>query len=87
MGAGNLSMTTNALEAPSGSPRRVGNSRHHGGRLAPGFHGNLGRRRSDPRRVFRRASGGLRLTGIVTADVTVARGSQIEILTGLQEAP
>lgn len=29
-------------------------------------------------------SGGLRLTGIVTADVTVARGSQLEILTGIE---
>jgi hypothetical protein len=29
-------------------------------------------------------SGGLRLTGIVTADVTVPRGSQIEIITGIQ---
>ncbi len=28
-------------------------------------------------------SGGLRLTGLVTADVTVARGSQIRILTGI----
>lgn len=29
-------------------------------------------------------AGGLRITGLVTADVTVARGSQIEILSGLQ---
>ncbi|SFN36137.1 phage major capsid protein, HK97 family, partial [Thioclava dalianensis] len=28
-------------------------------------------------------SGGLRLTGLVTADVTVARGAQLRILTGL----
>lgn len=28
-------------------------------------------------------SGGLRLTGLVTADVTVARGSQVRILTGI----
>ena len=31
-------------------------------------------------------SGGLRLTGLVTADVTVARGSQIRILTNLAGA-
>ncbi|MBD3738857.1 MAG: phage major capsid protein [Pseudomonas balearica] len=31
-------------------------------------------------------SGGLRLTGLVTADVTVARGSQLRILTGLAAA-
>ena len=31
-------------------------------------------------------SGGLRLTGLVTADVTVARGSQIRILTGIGAA-
>lgn len=29
-------------------------------------------------------AGGLRLTGLVTADVTVARGSQVEILTGVR---
>ena len=29
-------------------------------------------------------AGGLRITGLVTADVTVARGSQVEILTGLR---
>ncbi|WP_417257164.1 phage major capsid protein [Celeribacter halophilus] len=31
-------------------------------------------------------SGGLRLTGLVTADVTVARGSQVRILTGLADS-
>ncbi len=31
-------------------------------------------------------NGGLRLTGLLTADVTVARGSQIRILTGIGEA-
>ena len=30
------------------------------------------------------ASGGLRLTGLVTADVTVARPAQLQILTGVQ---
>ena len=29
-------------------------------------------------------SGGLRLTAITTADVTVARASQLRVLTGLQ---
>ena len=30
------------------------------------------------------ASGGLRLTALATMDVTVARGAQLELLTGLQ---
>jgi hypothetical protein len=30
------------------------------------------------------ASGGLRLTALSTVDVTVARGAQLEILTGVQ---
>lgn len=32
-------------------------------------------------------SGGLRLTALTTADVTVARGSQLQLLTGLELAP
>lgn len=32
------------------------------------------------------ASGGLRLTALTTADVTVARGAQLEVLTGVQVA-
>ena len=31
-------------------------------------------------------SGGLRLTALTTADVTVARGTQLELLTGLELA-
>lgn len=29
-------------------------------------------------------AGGLRITGLVTADVTVARGAQVEVLTGIR---
>ncbi|SIS94076.1 hypothetical protein SAMN05878426_1282, partial [Phaeovulum vinaykumarii] len=32
------------------------------------------------------ASGGLRLTALTTCDVTVARGAQLELLTGVQVA-
>jgi hypothetical protein len=31
-------------------------------------------------------AGGLRLTALTTTDVTVARGAQLEVLTGLQLA-
>ena len=31
-------------------------------------------------------SGGLRITALTTADVTVARGSQLQLLTGLELA-
>jgi hypothetical protein len=31
------------------------------------------------------ASGGVRLTGLVTMDVTVSRTAQLEVLTGVQD--
>ncbi|MBX9746381.1 MAG: hypothetical protein K2X34_05740, partial [Hyphomonadaceae bacterium] len=33
------------------------------------------------------ASGGLRLTGLATMDVTISRAAQIEILTNVQDRP
>lgn len=85
MGAGNLSMTTNALEAPAGTPEATTAvlSTNAGG-LPPAFMAIWGGI-DLIRDVYTDAqSGGLRLTGLVTSDVTVARGSQVQVLTGLE---
>jgi hypothetical protein len=79
--------SANALAAPSGSPAAASAVlTTTAGGLPPAFFaiwGGIDMIR-DP---FADAqSGGLRLTGLVTADVTVARGSQIEILTGIEAA-
>jgi HK97 family phage major capsid protein len=87
MGAGNLSMTTNALEAPSGSPAAASAIlATTAGGLPPAFMAIWGGVDLIRDPYTDAASGGLRLTGLVTSDVTVARGSQVEILTGLEES-
>lgn len=83
---GSAVLTTNALDAPAGGPPVESSAvlTTTAGGLPPAWlaiYGGV----DVVRDVFSDAqSGGLRLTGIVTADVTVARGSQVEILTGLQ---
>ena len=77
--------TSNALAEPTGSPAASSAvMATTAGGLPPAFlaiWGGLDLVRD----VWTDAqSGGLRLTGIVTADVTVARGSQLEILTGIE---
>jgi len=87
MGAGNLSMTTNALEAPTGSPEAsTAILATSAGGLPPAFVATWGGVDLIRDPFTDAQSGGLRLTGLITADVTVARGTQIEILTGLQGA-
>lgn len=78
--------TTNALAAPAGGPpvESAALMTTTAGGLPPAFFAIWGGI-DLIRDVYSDAqSGGVRLTGIVTADVTVARGSQLEILTGLQ---
>jgi hypothetical protein len=77
--------TSNALAEPTGSPAASSAvMATTAGGLPPAFlaiWGGIDLIRD----VYTDAqSGGLRLTGIVTADVTVARGSQLEILTGIE---
>ncbi len=82
---GGVVMSTNALAAPTGSPAasKALLTVNSGG-VAPFFVGLWGGV-DLIRDVFSdAASGGVRITGLVTADVTVARPAQLEVLTGLQ---
>jgi HK97 family phage major capsid protein len=78
-------MSSNALAAPTGGPPTTSKAllTTAVGGVAPIFLGVWGGvdLLRDP--YSDAASGGLRLTGLVTADVTVARPAQLEILTGL----
>jgi HK97 family phage major capsid protein len=84
--AANIVMASNALEAPTGSPAdsKALLTTTVGG-VAPfwvGMWGGVDMIR-DP--YSDAASGGLRLTGLLTMDVTVSRPAQLEVLTGLQD--
>jgi HK97 family phage major capsid protein len=84
----NIAMTTSALAAPSGDPleTQVLLTTSAGGvpPIFVGIWGGIDLIR-DP---FSDAqSGGLRLTALVTADVTVARPAQLELITGLVIGP
>ena len=79
-------MTTNALAAPSGTPleTQVLLATNAGG-VAPVFVGLWNGAADLVRDPFTdAASGGLRLTALTTCDVTVARGAQLELITGLE---
>lgn len=83
--AGNVVMTTNALAAPTGSPIAVNALlTTSAGGVAPFFVGAWGGIDVIRDPYADAASGGLRLTALATMDVTVARGVQLELLTGLQ---
>ena len=77
--------TSNALDAPTGTPvASTAVMTTTAGGLPPAFMAIWGGV-DLIRDVYTDAqSGGLRLTGIVTADVTVPRGSQVEIITGIE---
>lgn len=85
--AGNIAMTANALAAPTGSPLACSAllTTATGG-VAPIFVGVWGAVDLIRDPFSDAQSGGLRLTALTTADVTVARGVQLEILTGLRLA-
>lgn len=78
-------MSSNALAAPTGSPlaSKALLTVTVGG-VAPIFVGTWGGIDLIRDPFSDAASGGLRLTALATADVTVARPAQLEILTGIQ---
>lgn len=85
VGDSNVAMSSNALAAPTGSPAasKALLTTATGG-IAPMFVGLWGGVDVIRDVISDAQSGGLRLTGLVTADVTVARPAQLEVLTGLQ---
>jgi hypothetical protein len=82
---GNIVMTTNALAAPAANNVTCLLATNAGG-VAPIFMGMWGAIDLIRDPYSDAASGGLRLTALTTADLTVARGSQLEILTGVSVA-
>lgn len=82
---GNVVMTTNGLEAPTGDPAASSallTTATNG--VAPIFCGMWGAVDVIRDPYSDAKSGQLRLTALTTMDVTVARGVQLEILTGVQ---
>lgn len=87
VGAENIVLSTNALAAPTGSPlASTALLTTNAGGIAPIFVGMWGAVDLIRDPYSDAASGGLRLTALTTADVTVARGAQLEILTGVRQA-
>jgi HK97 family phage major capsid protein len=83
--AGNIAMSPNALAVPSGTPIAcTALLATNAGGVAPAFVGVWGAVDLIRDPFSDAASGGLRLTALTTADVTVARGAQLEVLTGVQ---
>lgn len=84
---GGVVMSSSALAAPSGSPleTQVLLSTSAGG-VAPVFVGLWGAVDLIRDPYSDAQSGGLRLTALTTADVTVARGAQLQLVTGLEIA-
>ena len=81
----NIAMTTNALAVPTGAPIAcTALLATNAGGIAPAFVGVWGAVDLIRDPFSDAASGGLRLTALTTADVTVARGLQLEVLTGVQ---
>ena len=79
--------TANALAAPAGTPLATqALLTTSAGGVAPIFVGIWGAVDLIRDPYSDAQSGGLRLTALTTADVTVARGSQLQLLTGLQLA-
>lgn len=85
--AGNVAMSANALAAPTGSPLACSAllTTTTGG-VAPVFIGAWGAVDLIRDPFSDAQSGGLRLTALATMDVTVARGAQLEVLTGVRVA-
>lgn len=83
--AGNIAMSANALAAPSGDPlAATALLTTNAGGVAPIFVGLWGAVDVIRDPYSDATSGGLRITGLATIDVTVARGAQVEILNGIQ---
>lgn len=85
--AGNIAMTHNALTAPAGAPSATSSLlTTSAGGVAPIFVGSWGAMDVIRDPYSDAQSGGLRITALSTMDVTVARPTQLELLTGLQLA-
>lgn len=85
--ASNIAMTNNALAAPSGAPSATSSLlTTTAGGVAPLFIGAWGAVDMIRDPYSDAQSGGLRITALATMDVTVARPSQLQLLTGLQLA-
>lgn len=84
----NIAMSANALAAPTGGPPTASKAllTTTAGGVSPIFVGLWGAVDLIRDPFSDATSGGLRLTGLVTADVTVARPAQLEILTGVANA-
>lgn len=83
--AANIAMTANALAAPTGSPSAcTALLTTATGGVAPAYVGLWGAVDLIRDPYSDAQSGGLRLTALATVDVTVARGVQSQILTGVQ---
>ena len=83
--AGNIVLTSNALAAPTGTPAAsTAVLTTNAGGVAPVFIGTSGGVDLIRDVYSDAASGGLRLTALVTADVTVSRTGQVQTLTGVQ---
>jgi hypothetical protein len=82
----NVTLSSNALDAPTGTPTasKALLTTAVGG-VAPIFVGTWGGIDLIRDPYSDAASGGLRLTGLITSDVTIARPAQLEILTGVQD--
>lgn len=83
--AANVTMTSNGLAAPAGSPLATkALLTTSAGGVNPIIVGTWGAIDVIRDPYSDAASGGLRLTGLVTMDVTVTRLAQLEVLTGVQ---
>lgn len=83
--AGNIAMSSNALAAPSADPLETqALLTTNAGGVAPIFVGVWGGVDLIRDPYSDAASGGLRLTALTTADVTVARPAQLQLVTGLE---
>ena len=84
---GGVVQTANALAAPSGTPLATqALLATNAGGVAPIFVGLWGAVDLIRDPYSDAQSGGLRLTALTTCDVTVARGAQLELVTGLELA-
>lgn len=85
--AGNIAMSSNALAAPAGTPAETqALLTTNAGGVAPIFAGVWGGVDLVRDPFAGAAAGSLKLTAIMTADVTVARPAQLELITGLELA-
>lgn len=84
--ASNVTMSTNALAAPAGGPPVASTAllTTTAGGVAPGYVGLWGAVDLIRDPYTKAGSGALKLTALTTADVSVARPAQSEVLTGIQ---